>query len=250
MNLEDSIKGVISKKLEDGTIENLVQEQLEKGVLNALDSLFRSYGDVTKVIENQIKSVMIPYLEKYDYSQYITKLDSVLVDVLKNSALENKKLLENFKEVMTVEEDRDKIKLSEIFNVWKLYVSKNVSTDDLEINYDDDPTYQDVTVTLDVDYDNSRSWSSMKSAIVNFECEQDEEMNFAFKIYKWTDNTTLGSDWRLDYKENYTISSLKNLTEFEVFLMKLQQNNVKIDLDTDDERDHVEVVEEPEASFS
>src|SRR5699024_4551037 len=101
MNLENSIKDVISKKLEDGTIENLIAEQLEKGVTHALDNIFRSYGDVTKVIEDKVKSVMVPYLENYDYSEYITKLDSVLTDVLKSSALENKKLLENFKELMT-----------------------------------------------------------------------------------------------------------------------------------------------------
>ena len=100
MNLENSIKDVISKKLEDGSIEKLVEEQLEKGVSNALSSLFSGYGDVTKVIEKQVKSVMIPYLSQYDYSNYIVKLDSILVDVLKASSLENKKMLENFKDLM------------------------------------------------------------------------------------------------------------------------------------------------------
>lgn len=77
MSLENSIKDVIANKLEDGTVEKLVSEQLEKGVTNALDNLFRSYGDITKVIEEKVKSVMVPYLVSYDYSQYIVKLDSV-----------------------------------------------------------------------------------------------------------------------------------------------------------------------------
>ncbi|SUA70143.1 hypothetical protein [Paenibacillus polymyxa] len=76
MTLENSIKDVISKKLEDGTVEKLIEQQLEKGVVNALENLFRSYGDVTKIIEEKVKSVMVPYLESYDYSKYIIKLDS------------------------------------------------------------------------------------------------------------------------------------------------------------------------------
>src|SRR5690606_29777527 len=118
MNLENSIKDVISKKLVDGTVEKLVEEHLQKGVTKALENLFSSYGDVTKVIEEQVKSVMVPYLENYDYSEYITKLDSVLVDVLKNTALENKKLLTNFRELM-VHEERKEIKITELFEEWK-----------------------------------------------------------------------------------------------------------------------------------
>jgi len=31
MNLEDSVKDVITKKLEDGTVERIISEKLEKG---------------------------------------------------------------------------------------------------------------------------------------------------------------------------------------------------------------------------
>ncbi len=76
MNLENSIKDVITKKLEDGTVEKLVSEQLENGVNAALKDLFGNYGDVTKIIKEKVKSVIVPYLENYDYSEYVTKLDS------------------------------------------------------------------------------------------------------------------------------------------------------------------------------
>lgn len=136
MNLENSIKDVITKKLEDGTVEKLVSEQLEKGVVNALNSLFRSYGDVTKVIEEKVKCVMVPYLENYDYSKYITKLDSVLVDVLKNSALDNKKLLENFKTLMVGESIPEEIKMSDIFKKWCKYCENNVDKSELDLDYE------------------------------------------------------------------------------------------------------------------
>lgn len=58
MNLENSIQDVITKKMQDGTIEKLVSEKLEEGVNGALDSLFGRYGDVPTVygilISNQL----------------------------------------------------------------------------------------------------------------------------------------------------------------------------------------------------
>lgn len=121
MNLENSIKGVITQKLEDGIVERLVGEQLEKGISEALNSLFRSWGDGSKVIEEKLKEVIVPYLENYDYSEYVLKLDAALVEILQNTTLDNRKMLENFKDLMITEE-RKTIKVSEIFDITNLEI--------------------------------------------------------------------------------------------------------------------------------
>lgn len=245
MNLENSIKDVISKKLEDGTVENLVSEQLEKGVTNALDNLFRSYGDVTKVIEDKVKSVMVPYLEDYDYSDYIVKLDAVLVEVLKSTALENRRLLENFKE-LTCSGAPKKIKVSELFEKWMSYVEKNVKTDDLDIGYDEEPTYEYVEVAMDFDESEERSWSSFDHGVIVFECEHDEEMNVAIPVSRWRKHD---KDWSIEYKTTKDLDSLRNLNEFEVFIMKLKQSHSDIVMDTKYETSEIIPEERPEASF-
>lgn len=245
MNIENSIKDVISKKLEDGTVENLVAEQLEKGITNALDNLFRSYGDVTKVIEDKVKSVMVPYLENYDYSDYIVKLDAVLVEVLKSTALENKRLLENFKE-LTCSVEPKKIKVSELFEKWMSYVEKNVKTDDLDIDYDEEPTYEYVEVAMDFDAPEERNWSSFDHGVIVFECEHDEEMNVAIPVSRWR---KYDKDWSIDYKTTKDLDSLRNLNEFEVFIMKLKQSHSDIVMDTKYETSEIIPEERPEASF-
>ncbi|WP_375104625.1 hypothetical protein ACDZ28_10660 [Paenibacillus sp. RS8] len=248
MSLENSIKDVITKKLEDGTVEKLIEQQLEKGVANALDSLFRSYGDVTKVIEDKVKSVMIPFLETYDYSKYIVKLDSVLVDVLQSSALENKKLLENFKDLMIPEELKT-IKVTELFERWMLHVAENVETDELEVCYEDGPpSYEYVDVRFEVEYNEERSWSSMKHAVLVFECEHDEKMNYEIRIHTWPKYDK--GVWTIERNSIHDIKSLRHLDKFEMFLMKLQQNGTKLILDSDGESDEVEPEAEPEATFS
>lgn len=247
MTLENSIKDVISKKLEDGTVEKLIEQQLEKGVINALENMFKSYGDVTKVIEAQVKSVMIPYLESYDYSKYIMKLDSVLVDVLNNSALENKNLLKNFKTVIEYEEEK-KIKVSELYERWMKYVSENVNTSELEVITDDDVNYEYVDVHLSVDHDESRTWSSYEYANLIFECEKDEDMNQSIRLYRWKDEKNKG--WDIERHEIRDVKSLRYLDEFELLLMNLSQNRTKIIIDTDEESDEVLPKAEPEATFS
>lgn len=245
MNLENSIKDVITKKLEEGVVEKLIEEQLENGIKNALKDLLGSYGDVTKVIEEQVKSVMVPYLESYDYSQYITKLDSVLVDVLKSSSLENKKLLENFKELMIPKENGD-VKVTDLFEKWKTYVANNIETDDLEIDYDDEPSYEYVEVSFDVEHGEERSWSSYEQAMIIFECEHDEKMNIAIPIHRFTD---INKKWTIDYKTASDLNSLRHLNEFEVYLMKLNQGYTRLILDSEFGSDEVEPEERPELSF-
>ncbi|MED1789093.1 hypothetical protein P4V47_16645 [Brevibacillus laterosporus] len=248
MTIEQSMKDVISKKLEDGTVEKLIEEQLEKGINNALNSLFDSYGDATKVIEKQVKSVMIPYLESYDYSRYIVKLDSVLVDVLKNSALENKKLLTNFKALLEPSEREKSLKVTDLYERWMDYVAKNVNTDDLEINYEDGVSYESVDVSFEVDYNEGRNWGIYEYPVLSFECEQDEKMNFSIRLSRWKEGSDKG--WSMNFDSVHELKSLRYLKEFEIQLMKLAQNHTKIILNKDCDQDEVQPEEEPEATYS
>jgi hypothetical protein len=247
MSLETEVKDVINQKLNDGTIEKIISEQLEKGVSNAMENLFRSYGDVTKIIEEKIKSVMVPYLEGYDYSEYITKLDSVLVDVLKHAALDNKVMLENFKELMMPVEN-DTIKASELFDRWTKYVAKNVETDGLEIDYDDEPTYECVEVSMEFEENSERSWSSFSHAVITLECDHDENMNFQFRISRYKESRD--ETWDIHFDRTPDIKSLRRLNDFEILLMRLEQGHIKLDLDTTHETDEIRPEKEPEISFS
>jgi len=247
MNLETSIKDIITKKLEEGIVEGLIAEKLEKGIANALDDLMGYYGGVTKVIEEQVKSVMIPHLESYDYSKYIAKLDAVLVDVLESSALENKKLLENFKNIL-IPEERKEIKVSELYKIWQKYASKNVDTYNLEIDYDDEPSYQYLKTSLEVERVEEKPWDDWSYAVLTFECEQDDELNFQIKL---SNHRKYDNKWSIDRRGSYDLNSLRFLNDFEVTLMKLSQAETKVILDTEWENDdEVEVEAEPEATFS
>ena len=247
MNLESSINDVIQEKLQDGTIEKLVAEQLEIGVKKALDSLFGSFGCATKEIEKQLKSVMLPYLEKYDYSAYITKLDSVLVDVLKAATVENRVLLGNFKELLSPEQMKE-ITVTQLFNVWIKHVEEHVEVDGLEIDLDDTPSYEPVTVTFEIVENLERSWSVLSSSKLIFECEHDEEMNFEIPLSRFRSTSNTG--WDISYKTLPTINSLRHLSGFEIFLMRLTQNGTRLIVDESCGDGEAYPDAQPEASFS
>jgi len=248
MSLENNIKDIISKKLEDGTVETLIGEQLEKGMNKALESLFGSYGDVTKVIEEKVKSVMIPYLENHDYSRYIVKLDSVLTEVIEKTTADNRKLLSNFKELMTIDTSIKVIKVSELFEKWCKYVEENVKTDELEVEYDGGPSYESVSVTYEFEETEKKDWLKHEKGRIVFECEHDNEMNFCIDLDRYDDiNKT--DQWNFDVRTECSLSSIRNMDELTLYIMSLKQAGVKIEIDETDDSDDITPEKEPEAYF-
>lgn len=246
MSIENAIKDVITEKLAEGMIERLVAENLEKGINKSLENLMGSYGDITKVIEKKIKDVMVEQLDSFNYSKYVVKLDCVLTEILKKTSLDNKKILENFKELMVNHEFPKVVKLSDIFEEFKKYVAKNVETKDLEVEYDDSPAYEHVSVTMEVEREEKHSWSSssFEYAKVVFECEQDEALNLEIRLSKFMDY-----GWRTSTEFDTSIKSLRYLNDLKIYLLKLNQSSAKIEIDEDDLSDTVRPEKKPEASY-
>lgn len=248
MNLEESIKDVIQNKLSDGTIEKIISEKLEKGISDAMDNLFSSYGDVGTAIKKKAKEVLIPAIENHDFSDHIVKLDTVLTEIVnKTSLTENQKLLENFKELM-IEDEKKTITTSELFEKYCRYVARNIDTSELEVDTDDTPTYEDVHCVMEFKKEEGRSWSDFERANLIFECEKDESVNFIIPVSRWFKYD--GEQWTIMYECNPNITSLKYMNEFEVFLAKLSRCSCKLIVDDYDSDNYVTPEAEPEASLS
>lgn len=245
MNLEESIKLAVENKLKDGTVEKMVSEYVEKGISESLKELFGWSGPARKAMEEQIKSVMVPYLEGYDYSKYIVKLDSVLSSVLNEVTKDNRAILSNFKELMSINPKVESIKVSEIFNKWCEYVSKNVETNGLEIDYEG-PSYESVEVSYEFEQGEKRDWLKGEKGRILFECEHDEDMNVCIDVYRFSDIHKKDM-WSFSIDGECNLSSLRNIDEFKLYLMSLNQANIKIELDEEFDNDDVTPEKEPEA---
>lgn len=249
MNLENSVKSVIEEKLNDGTVERIIAEKFEKGLDDAIGSLFGIYGDISELIKDKVKTVLVPAIENRDFSDYVVKLDAVLTQIVNSTVLvDNKTLLSNFKELMIEDKKKRVIKVSEIFQEWCNYVAKEVETDGLEVICDDEPSYEDVNVTMVVEHEEGRAWSDLKKANIFFECEHDETMNFSIPISKWGKFDE--GNWTIDLVISPDISNWRYMSSFEIFLLKLKRMFIKIELDEEEIEEYVEPEAQPEINWS
>jgi len=243
-NLEKNLHDELDQQLDSGIVEKVLREKFEKCVGDVVENTFK-WGNVKKKIEEKIESAMVSYIERNDFSEYVVKLDSVLTEVIKNASVDNAKLLKNFEHLMTPPEV-ETIKASELFKKWCKYVAKKVDTDGLEVNYDDGVSYEPVEVSMEVEFCEERDWSEFKYAVLRFECEHDENLNFEISLNKWGKKEL----WDMGFRKESDISSLRYLDEFSIYLMRLNQAFVKIELDTSCDSDEVIPEKEPEPTFS
>ena len=152
---EERIAKAVTDKLNDGTVEELVSDAVTKALKSSIEEQFRWSGEAKKIIDEKVKEVMTPAIERVNLDEYTVKLDAVLTEIINSTNLiDNKEILGNFKSLMT-EPDKDTISLKEVFEKYKEYVSESVDTSELEVYTDDEPRYQNVTAEVTVDTRNS-----------------------------------------------------------------------------------------------
>lgn len=251
---------ILKTALENDETKKMFAEKIKENLSKTMDDLFR-YGPVKDAIETQLKSVLIPYIEKYDMAAYIAKLDSVLSDIIQSTSLcDNKKLLENFRQLMTSSPSdscgntiEKSIKLSELFSMYCDYIANEIDTDGRDISYDSgEPEYETVSVEMHFEKENDRSWSCFEYAAVDFtvENESDENTeNLGVTIHLSRYEREQENMWKLTVNTQPTISSLKHMESFEVFLLQLERCDIMIEVDRTDMDEEVYPENKPELTY-
>lgn len=247
-NFDEDIKRITDEILQDGTVDKIIREKITKGFESAIESSF-SYGKLRDAIRTKTDEVLVPFIENYNMEKYIVKLDTVLSEIVNSTALtENKKILENFKNLMT-EPDMKTITATEIFEQYKLYVAKEMDTDGRDVQIDDGVYYEPMEVNFEVVEEEERPWSSFDSAVLELsvaEEEQQEELNRTIRL----DHYKNGKEgWDIISEFNPPIKSLRYLDDFDIFLLTLQRANVKLIVDKKSDWDSVISENEPEATY-
>lgn len=247
--MKNEILKIAGEVLTDEDVNEIIKEKFKDAVRDACDSAFR-WGDIKKSIDKKIEEVMVPYIEGWDFSKFLPKLDTVLTDIVtSDNCIGEKKLIENFKSVMT-EPEYKKIKLTDIFKKWINYCESKINTDGLEICYDDGISYCPVECTMEFNEDENRSWSAFKYADVVFQNEHDENLNVEIRFCKYVGLTREDEGYTMSLHKSVNISSLRYISEFELLLMRLERAGTKIIIDSEYETDEIQPDKEPEATFS
>lgn len=247
--MKEELLKIAQESLTSDEVNQIVKEKFMKALGSAIEDAFR-WGDAKKAIESKVKEVMVPYIEKYDFSEYLPKLDSVLTELVNSDmCMANKKILENFKDLMTEPEQKE-IKVTDLFKEWIKWCNKDIDTNDLEIDYDDGVSYSCVDCEMRVEELEKSSWSNIQRAVITFENEHDEKLNIEIPISKWVWDSGKEEPYKLSVSSDVCVSSLRRLNDFQILLLRLERAQTVIIIDKDYDDDYIYPEAEPEASFS
>lgn len=218
-------------------------------VEKAIASSF-NYGKLEKAVKERVEQVLVPFIENYDMSAYIVKLDTVLTEIVnKSNLVDNKQMLENFRCLMK-EPQITEIKLTDLFKEYKKFVARNMDTSGRKVEWEESPEYEAMTVYFEFEEDLERSWSSFKYATIDFtvdEEEQQDELNRTIRLSKWNEDKKNGWEIRVDTTPN--LYSLRNMEEFDLLLIKLQRADVRLVADELGDEDYVYSDTKPEPTY-
>lgn len=247
-NFDEEIKKITDEILQDGTVDKIIRENIINGFKLAIERSF-SYGKLSYAISKKTDEVLVPFIEKYDMNNYIVKLDTVLSEIVNSTALvENKKILENFKNLM-IEPEKKTITVSELFKQYKLYVAKEMDTDGRDVQIEDTVYYEPMEVSFEIKKEQDRSWSCFDRAVLEFsvaEEEQQENLNRTIRLNHYKNGA---EGWDIIAEINPEITSLRYLDDFDILLIKLQRGMVKLIIDEESDWDNVISENEPEATY-
>lgn len=249
-SFEETLKTSLMMSLDAEVINEIVKKQMEIGINKIIQDMLGYNGDLSNVIKNKVRSVMIPAIENHDFNQYLVKLDCVLTELFNQTSIkENKVILDNFKDLLSDHIPRT-MNIQDIFDVWCKHVAENVSTTNLEARHDDDePYYEPIDVQMEFNIDRGCDWSSYDWGGIAFICKHDSDMNREVRVYR--EKKKPESEWRLSSgNPHLEIRSLRYMKEFDILVERIYRNSVGITIDHDELDAEVEPNEKPEYSLS
>lgn len=248
-NFDEDIKRITNELMKDGTIDEIIREKVRKGFEDAIDSAF-CWGELRSTIEKRVKEVMVPRIEEYDMGDYIVKLDTVLTDIVNHTGLlDNKKILENFRQLMTEPEEKE-VTLGQIFEMYKKHVAKHMNTTGREVIFDGEPYYEPMEVTAGIDEEDDEPWRCFRYATLELavdEEEQQEDLNFSIRLVRWKEDEEKGYEIRYDVPQS--VSGLRRLSDFEIYLLRLSRAGVRLLDDEKEVFDEVVAEETPTPTY-
>ena len=219
--MKEELLNIAMQSLSDDDVKEIVKDKFKKMIERAVEDAFK-WGDAEKAIKRKVTEVMVPYIEKYDFSEYLPKLDSVLTEIVNSDAcMGNKTILENFRDLM-IEPEQKEIKVTDLFKIWKKRCEKEIDTDGLEIDYDDGVSYSCVDCEMSVEELDKPSWGNVQRE----------------------------KPYTLSLENDLMISSLRYMDDFKILLMRLTRARTSIIIDKDYDTDDIFPEAEPESSFS
>lgn len=251
--MQDIINRVYENKLKDGTVERIVSEHFDKMIGDICNSQMGWNGEAKKALEERLKPLMLEAIEGSDLSALVEKITMAINAGIKGSPLEGfndlisgTKRLFGANEIISKYKGRKSVSVSDIFAEYQEFISKQYTESDFEtseILYDDGKgAYVDCSMSVE---DDTERYSFRKNGYIveltNEKSSDDKSTDIKFRLSWNYDNSRLHieSDFR-----SLSISDLRYMPPFILFLSWLENDYTKIELDERDDSESVYITME------
>lgn len=230
-NLNEVFQNAIDKATEPGILQELVDAKMERLVEDAISDALK-WGATRKAFEAKVSELLIPAIERWDVSRCNVKLETLLDDLVRESAIaERADILRRFKLLMSSEGMPESVTATQIAKEWEKWIAEDFDCDGRRVvdgQYAEFEAYEDVL-------DRGSGYSRLfEYATLHFHVDPDangnnDRLNVRIPISRWHDEET----WTVDHGRDLNVSDLRNLPDFMVWVYKLALARTPVDLDID-----------------
>lgn len=245
--MKDLINRVFEEKMQDGTVEKIVSENIDNMIKEICKSQMNWNGAAKKAMEEKLSPIILQAVESSDLSNMVTKITMLINSSLQASELEDyHDVLESVRSIYGVNDhvkalrERKVVKLSEIFEEYKKYLNDIYDRDDFDsedITDDGEGVTSPIDCYLTVAPEEGRFTWQKPGYEVELSTDKSNDKksgDVRFKL-KWNyDNSKLHlyADLR-----SLSLSDLRYCPSFILYLAAIERewSPIEIDIENDDD---------------
>lgn len=226
--MEIDFSSIVQKKLEqlkqDGIIEKMIQEDLEKSIRKCVDATIGGYA-LQETIQNEMKNWIsndAKLLGLEAYNGLVANLAKAIVEGVLNDDL-SKKITASLEEILVMRHDG--IKLSEIVKKYRDFVRSDTDSDDAE-------RYGCFCSQIDVRPDGIFTQAELRFSPAS-EWDADDYNSILIRIQQFREDPASIYVLKFGGVDMKKAIQLRYLNEFQRMMMNLMLNETKIIMDYD-----------------
>lgn len=239
LSLEALLSSGIRKKLNDGTIDKLIDEQISEIIKRCINDSFSYRSEAYEKMKDKIAGLMCRAIDDSNFDKYTTKITEVINTAINDTHLGHyNAITKNLKELLDNDKDisfnavvglGDIVKRYEEF-LENYYCDQRLDFDDVDIiDEDSEFGYTTVNYTMTIK-DISPKYGSTESYIIEFTNDgpSAEDSSVQFKLTKYPTDTYFTIYVN---SEDFHINDIRYMNDMLIYLLKLKQSYVCINID-------------------
>ena len=251
--LEASVAKSVAEAFEKVSFQEMIDRKVEEMVESAVDDACR-WGRARDAVKKKVEELLVPAIESYDLGQCNVKLELLLDQLIKESAIgERRDILKNLKLLAASDTAPKEAAFSDIVDAFERFVADAFDNSGREV---EDDGYAPIECRCTIEEQGRRGYFEplFEERIVVLEViEEDDPNDCAPTMTKRVRLSRYRADqhWVIDAPRELSVTDLRQLDEFDtrIATMAICRTKFRDDLDERETTFEVEPIQQPELEY-